>query len=208
MYNSVVINNNDIKKKYFDMAKLESTFLNMFLTLLISTAVSSLAASYVYNLTKDPIAEVDRQKQQKAIEMVMPGFTELNRFAILPHSGGDSLIFYEGIKDGEVIGVAINTYTHLGYNGLIRIMVGFTPDGTIVSYQVLEHKETPGLGSKIADNFKEQFDGKNPAAFSLKVRKDGGDVDAITAATISSRAVCDALSRAFQAYEEVKQKQN
>jgi electron transport complex protein RnfG len=190
------------------MAKLESTFLNMFLTLLISTAVSSLAASYVYNLTKDPIAEVDRQKQQKAIEMVMPGFTELNRFAILPHSGGDSLIFYEGIKDGEVIGVAINTYTHLGYNGLIRIMVGFTPDGTIVSYKVLEHKETPGLGSKIADNFKEQFDGKNPAAFSLKVRKDGGDVDAITAATISSRAVCDALSRAFQAYEEVKQKQN
>jgi len=190
------------------MAKLESTFLNMFLTLLISTAVSSLAASYVYNLTKDPIAEVDRQKQQKAIEMVMPGFTELNRFAILPHSGSDSLIFYEGIKDGEVIGVAINTYTHLGYNGLIRIMVGFIPDGTIVSYQVLEHKETPGLGSKIADNFKEQFDGKNPAAFSLKVRKDGGDVDAITAATISSRAVCDALSRAFQAYEEVKQKQN
>ena len=73
---------------------------------------------------------------------------------------------------------------------------------------MLEHKETPGLGSKIADNFKEQFDGKNPAAFSLKVRKDGGDVDAITAATISSRAVCDALSRAFQAYEEVKQKQN
>lgn len=190
------------------MAKLESTFLNMFLTLLIVTAISSLGAGVVYNLTKEPIAEVARQKQQKAIEQVMPGFDELRRFAVMPANGQDSLVFFEGTKEGEVIGVAVNTYTNLGYSGLIKLMVGFKPDGTIVNYEVLDHKETPGLGSKIAEGFKEQFNGKNPVDFKLTVTKDGGEVDAITAATISSRAVCDALNRAFLAYEEVKKQQN
>jgi len=190
------------------MAKLESTFLNMFLTLLTVTAISSLGAGVVYNLTKEPIAEVARQKQQRAIEQVMPGFDEYRRFAVMPANGQDSLIFFEGTKDGEVIGVAVNTYTNLGYSGLIKLMVGFRPDGTIVNYEVLDHKETPGLGSKIAEGFKEQFSGKNPVDFKLTVTKDGGEVDAITAATISSRAVCDALSRAFVTYEEVKKQQN
>lgn len=190
------------------MAKLESTFLNMFLTLLIVTAISSLGASVVYNLTKGPIAEVARQKQQKAIEQVMPGFTELKQYSVMPANGQDSLVFFEGTKDGEVIGVAVNTYTNLGYSGLIKLMVGFNPDGTIVNYEVLEHKETPGLGSKIAEGFKTQFNGKNPSQTTLKVKKDGGEIDAITAATISSRAVCDALQRASAAYGETKKQQN
>ncbi len=185
------------------MAKKESTFINMFLTLLIVTAISSLAASSVYNLTKGPIAEVARLKQQNAIEQVMPGFTELKSFSVMPGSGNDSLKFFEGYANGEKIGVAINTYTYLGYSGLIRLMVGFDTEGKIVNYKVLEHKETPGLGTKIADQFFiDHFIGRDPSTQPLKVNKDGGDIDAITAATISSRAVCDAVQRAYESYME------
>ena len=191
------------------MAKTESTFLNMFLTLLIVTAVSSLAASVVYNLTKGPIAEVQRLKQQKAIEQVMPGFTDLTKIQMMPATGPDSLTFFEGKKDGTDLGVAVNTYTYLGYSGLIKLMVGFKPDGTINNVEVLEQKETPGLGTKISTpKFKDQFVGKNPATFKVEVKKDGGEVDAITAATITSRAYCDAVMRAYNTFETLKKEQN
>ncbi len=77
-------------------------------------------------------------------------------------------------------------------------MAGFKPDGTIINITVLEHKETPGLGTKMTEpSFKDQFMDKNPVEYELKVKKDGGPVDAITAATISSRAYCDAVQRAY-----------
>jgi electron transport complex protein RnfG len=84
-------------------------------------------------------------------------------------------------------------------------MVGFTPDGKIYNTSVLEHKETPGLGDKMdirKSPWPKQFEGVNPSDFNLKVKKDGGDVDAITAATISSRAFCDAIDRAWKAYQK------
>jgi electron transport complex protein RnfG len=84
-------------------------------------------------------------------------------------------------------------------------MVGFKPDGTIHNISVLDHAETPGLGSKIeksSSSWSEQFNGKNPTDFQLQVRKDGGDVDAITAATISSRAYCDAVQKAYKAFQK------
>ncbi len=186
------------------MAQKESTFTNMLLTLLVVTAISSLAASGVYNLTKGPIAEVQRLKQQKAIEQVMPGFTHYDRQAVMPQNGGDSLLFFNGFTNEEPIGVAVNTYTNIGYSGLIKLMVGFKPDGSITNVEVLEQKETPGLGTKMATDWKNQFMGKNPKTFKLKVTKDGGDVDAITAATITSRAFCDAVQRASDSYEELK----
>ncbi len=190
------------------MAKKESTFSNMFLTLLIVTAISSLAASGVYNLTKEPIAEVQRLKQQKAIEQVMPGFTKYDRQAVMPQNGGDSLIFFKGFTDEKPIGFAVNTYTNEGYSGLIKLMVGFQPDGTISNIEVLEQKETPGLGTKMATNWKDQFMGKNPANFNLAVKKDGGDVDAITAATITSRAFCDAVQRAYDTRATIENDNN
>jgi len=84
-------------------------------------------------------------------------------------------------------------------------MVGFLPDGTIYDVEVLDHKETPGLGDKIdrkKSDFTRQFQNKNPGAFSLTVKKDGGSVDAITAATISSRAFCNAVQRAYDVYRK------
>ncbi len=194
------------------MAKKESTFLNMFLTLFIVTALSSLAASIVYNLTKGPIDEVARLKQQRAIEQVMPRVASYNEHKVMPASGKDSLTFFFGFRDNEKLGVAIISYTYTGYSGLIKIMVGFTPDGTIKNIEVLAQKETPGLGTKMAEpKFKDQFVGKNLADYkdhNILVAKEGGVIDAITAATITSRAFCDAVNRAYHAWEENKTAKN
>jgi electron transport complex protein RnfG len=96
------------------------------------------------------------------------------------------------------VGYAVKTYTDKGFGGHIELMAGFLPDGSIHNVLVLQHKETPGLGTRMTDaKFSNQFLGKNPATYALRVKKDGGEVDAITAATVSSRAYCDALERGF-----------
>jgi electron transport complex protein RnfG len=121
----------------------------------------------------------------------------------LPTGEGDSLEIYPAKKGGELVGYAVNTYTNDGFSGYINLMAGFKPDGTIINISVLNQKETPGLGTKMAEpGFKDQFKEKNPAEFSLKVKKDGGPVDAITAATISSRAFCDAVQRAYSTIQK------
>ena len=85
-------------------------------------------------------------------------------------------------------------------------MVGFNSEGIINNTAVLEHKETPGLGTKMKEpKFKDQFMGIDPGNFDLKVKKDGGDVDAITAATISSRAYSEAVDMAYQTYLKVQE---
>ena len=113
---------------------------------------------------------------------------------------GGELEFYPAKKNGELVGTAVKTYTNNGFGGKIWLMVGFNPDGSVANYSVLEHKETPGLGSKMdvwfTPNGKGNITGKTPGTQGLKVSKDGGDVDAITAATISSRAFLDAVNRA------------
>lgn len=184
------------------MAKKESTFLNMVLTLLIITGLSSLALSGVFELTKGPIAKARQEKKERAIKAVLPEFDTMLLKMVMPETGKDSLEFIAAYEDSLWVGTAISTYTYKGYSGLIKLMVGLLPDGCIERIAVLEQKETPGLGTKIADEkFKHQFIGKDPAKYILKVKKDGGDVDAITAATISSRAYCEAVQRACDAFK-------
>ncbi len=184
-------------------SKKESTFTTMVLTLLVITAVAALALGGVYQLTKKPIALAKKKKQEKAIKMVLPAFNKLESVKIPSYDGGDSLLFTYAKKDGKIIGVAVNSYSDKGFSGHIEIMVGFLPDGTIYNTAVMAHKETPGLGTKMAEpKFKDQFKGKNPASFKLKVKKDGGNFDAITAATISSRAFCDAVDRAYKTFKK------
>jgi Na+-translocating ferredoxin:NAD+ oxidoreductase subunit G len=119
---------------------------------------------------------------------------------------GGELVVYPAKSNGELQGVAIETFTNRGFSGEIRLMVGILPDGTINGIEVLEHKETPGLGDKIESSksdFHLQFEGENPKEdFQIRIKKDGGDVDAITATTISSRAYCDAVRRAWSTYME------
>jgi Na+-translocating ferredoxin:NAD+ oxidoreductase subunit G len=188
------------------MAKLESSLKNMILSLtLISLGASALLA-VTNNLTLKPIADQKAAKNISAIREVVPKFDNnpaTEKFK-LPTGEGDSLEVYPAKNGGQVVGYAVRTYTNKGFGGFISLMVGFRPDGSIVNINVLEQKETPGLGAKMVPQgtpdkpeFKDQFIDKNPATFSLKVKKDGGKVDAITAATISSRAFCDGVQRAY-----------
>ncbi len=170
----------------------------MVITLFVVTLIAGLALGGVYNVTKEPIALAKKAKAEAAVKAVIPEFDELKTYKVLAADGTDSLIFNEGYKAGELVGTAIETFSNNGYDPTqIRVVVGFSSDGKILNTSVVQHKETPGLGTKMKDEkFKTQFQNQDPVAFKLKVKKDGGSVDAITAATISSRAFCDALSRA------------
>lgn len=187
------------------MAKTESTFRNMTLSLTLISLVAATCLGFVYELTKAPIEASNLNKKLSAIKEVVPEFTnnpDAEMFR-LPTGDGDSLDVYPAKKDDTIVGYAVNTYSMKGFSGEIRLMAGFRPDGTIINISVLEQKETPGLGTKMKEpSFKDQFKDRNPSEFTLKVKKDRGQVDAITAATISSRAFCDAVSRAWNTLEK------
>ncbi|MEW5845342.1 MAG: RnfABCDGE type electron transport complex subunit G [Bacteroidota bacterium] len=185
---------------------MESNFKNMTATLLIISLVASAALGLVYQSTKEPIALAQQAKINNAIKAVLPEFDNQpgNEAYTVPVEGGE-LTFYPATKQGQPIGTAVKTFSNNGFAGRIELMVGFLPDGTINKVAVISHKETPGLGDKMEpkkSNFSLQFEGKNPESFKLRVKKDGGDVDAITASTISSRAYCDAVTRAYNALKE------
>jgi len=185
--------------------KPESNFINMIMTLLLVAAIAGLALGGVYVVTKEPIAKAKEAKLKSALGKVLPAFDTIHVQQVKPIDGEDSLTFYTGYKNNDMVGTAIKTYSNKGYGGEIELMVGFKPDMTINNTAVLKHKETPGLGDKMSKSKSEwsnQFLGKNPAEFKLGVKKDGGDVDAITAATITSRAFCDAVKRAYETYEK------
>jgi len=185
------------------MAKKESTFLNMLITLVVISLVSATALGYVYELTKEPIELAKQNKNLEAVIQVVPEFdNDLNASKFqLATSDGDTLESYVAKKGDSIVGTAVKTFSNKGFSGEVWLMVGFTPDGSIYNISILEHQETPGLGTKMSDpSFKDQFNNKNPETFKLRVKKDGGDVDAITAATVSSRAFCDAVERAHKAF--------
>lgn len=187
------------------MAKTESTFKNMVLSLTMISLVASALLGIVYQMTKAPIELSVLNKKLAAIKQVVPEFTNNPNDDMyrLPTGEGDSLDIYPAKKDGNIVGYAVNTYSKKGFSGNINLMAGFKSDGTIINITVLEQKETPGLGTKMTEPaFKNQFNDKLPAEFRMKVKKDGGSVDAITAATISSRAFCDAIQRAYNTLQK------
>ena len=113
----------------------------------------------------------------------------------------DSTEIYTGAMNGDVTGTAIIGSSEKGFSGLIKIMVGFHPDGSINNISVLEQKETPGLGTKIKDDkFIRQFRDQNPSEYNLKAKKDGGDIDALTGATITTRAFGEATQQAYDVF--------
>ena len=183
------------------MAKLESTFKNMVLSLVSISVVAAVALAGVFLLTSGRIEDQKAQKQQKAIMDVLPQKGEGAQIAE-PEKVGD-VVIYRATKDGKEIGAAVEV-SEMGFGGAQKLMVGFDAEGKIVDYDVLEHQETPGLGDKIVFWFKNaEKPGQNilgREAKNLTVSKDGGEVDAITAATISSRAFLRAINKAYAAY--------
>lgn len=192
------------------MAKKESTFLNMVLTLLLVSLLASAALGGVYLATKEPIAIALEKKKILAIKRVTPEHNnEPSKEFYSMLVDGDSLFVYIAKQGNDTVGVAIETWSKNGYGGIIKLLAGFKTDGTIQNIAVLEHKETPGLGSKISKAISKwsfQFNGLNPGKDKIAITKnkgkDGGTIDAITASTITSKAYVDAVLRAYNAYKK------
>ncbi len=191
------------------MAKLKSTFTNMFLSLSLICLSVALLLAQVNKMTATPIAEAKAMKLKSAIGEVVPHFDNdpVEDVFLIPDEKGDSLLVYPATKSGELVGIAISNSAS-GFAGEIQIMVGFDMENKIVSYEVLEHSETPGLGSKMNEWFKDaesdnkSIIGKNMSIGALTLKNDGGNIDGITASTITSRAFLDAINRAYIAYSE------
>jgi electron transport complex protein RnfG len=187
------------------MAKRESTFGSMLIVLSAVALVAAGLLGSVYALTKEPIRLAELEKKNNAIMAVVPEFNNVPSEEFVKYGvAGDSLTLYTAKMDGALVGTAVETFTNSGFSGEIKLMVGFAPDGSIVDVAVVKHAETPGLGDKMEaakSDFHVQFMGQNPEEFKLLVTKDKGDVDAITASTISSRAYCEAVQRAYDAYK-------
>ena len=188
---------------------MKSTLVNMTAVLFGITLVASAGVGVVNMITEEPIALAKEAATKSALTEVLPAFesTEEQTLTIdeLP------ITVYTARNGGEVAGYAVQTMTKQGFNGVVRLMVGFTPDGEVVNVNVLEQSETPGLGTKMADEGNvllgsiqgQKLENKKLVGCKLAVTKDGGDVDALTAATISSRAYVDAVNRAWMAYKSV-----
>ena len=187
------------------------------------TAISVALLAYVNELTKGPIAEANAKTLNKALKQVLPEFTNNpvgESDTIFSEKDGKKVvdfIVYPAKKGEEWVGSAVESKA-MGFGGELKVLVGFDAKGKIYNYSLLAHTETPGLGSK-ADKWFGAYDatkgekavthemskksiiGMSPGEGELKVSKDGGQVDAITASTITSRAFLNAINKAYEAYK-------
>ena len=181
---------------------MESSLKNMVLVLFTITLLSSAAVGGVYMLTEVPIAQAKVAAVNNALKQVLPEYEattsqdiEVNALPIKVHTAT--------VAD-KAVGYAVESNSKNGFGGEVRLMVGFDTEGTILNINVLEQKETPGLGTKMADEgnvLLASLKDKNAAQINLTVKKDGGDIDALTAATISSRAYAEAVAVAYEAFK-------
>ena len=187
------------------MAKMESTLKNMLISLGGIALVCALLLAVVNALTEKRILKVNQEKTARAIARVLPAYNGATLDTTLTIGDEVFAVHKAMADDTTLVGYAIETVT-AGFGGPVNLMVGFTPAGEICSTDVVSHTETPGLGAKITEgdsHFRRQFEGRNPAFFNLTVTKDGGDVDAITASTITSRAIALAVAKAYDVYKAV-----
>ncbi len=186
------------------MKRLESNLLNMVVSLTLVAVAAAALLGGLYTLTKDPIAVQKAEKQQKAVAEVLPAIDGLT---VTEGEDIDGMIVYKAYLNDELKGVAVQTEEN-GFGGKFKMMIGFDGEGNVVNYSVLEHQETPGLGDKMTKWFKtdkkqQSILAKSPEKVNFTVSKDGGDIDAITAATISSRAFLLSVRNAYEVYKQV-----
>jgi electron transport complex protein RnfG len=185
--------------------------LRLIITLSLICLISGALLAKVNDMTKDAIAAAKRAKKLDALENVLPAYdNEPDNASCVVTNNGRAFTCYIARKDGKFAGTAIETSSSAGYGGDISLMLGINADGKTKAIYILKQTETPGLGANIVTpKFKSNFEDKDIAKNNWSVKKDGGDVDQITAATISSRAVTGAVKDAIDAYlaniEKIKQ---
>ena len=193
------------------MKKLESTITNMVVVLVGVALITGSILAYVNHVTEEPIRQQAEKTLADGIKAVMGGveLTVAKDDTVRQTVSGKEIIFviHEAVgTDKQPLGAAVESTTG-GFGGDFKILVGFDNDGKILGYTILQHSETPGLGAKADKWFQKDGKGcvigKNPATDNLTVKKDGGDVDAITASTITSRAFLLAVNQAYQVYKSL-----
>lgn len=177
----------------------------LFALTLISSAAGLLLA-YTNKVTATPIADAGQKETTAALRAVLPDFDNNPLDATCEITDGNrKWMFHVARKGGVFSGVAFESSSTKGYGGEIAIMIGVTATGTVKNIRILSQHETPGLGTKIAeDPFRRQFDNKPIEGTSWAVRKDNGSFDAVTGATISSRAVLEAVRDGLDVYRRHK----
>lgn len=193
------------------MKKLESTITNMVIVLVGVALVTGSILAYVNHVTEEPIKLQAEKTLADGIKAVMGGveLTVAKEDTVKQTAAGKELTFiiHEAVgKDNKPVGAAVESTTG-GFGGDLKVLVGLDTDGNILGYTILQHSETPGLGAKADKWFQKDgkgcIIGKNPATDDLTVKKDNGDIDAITASTITSRAFLLAVNQAYQAYKSM-----
>lgn len=187
-----------------------NSMLRLALVLTLITAGAGLILSMVEAVTREPIAEQRRLETLRALKAVLPPANNSpDQDVVHLVTGQDKRgrdvqrTFYRGRQEAELSGVAFKVVAPDGYSGNIAVMVGVDPEGTVAGIEILSHSETPGLGDKIAlPSFKGIFVGKNLQNADWRVKKDGGEFDQITGATISPRAVVGAVRNGLEFYSE------
>jgi electron transport complex protein RnfG len=176
------------------------------IVLTIICVVAAAALSEVYTLTKEPIERAAREEKLSAIRHITPPFTnepDVDRVTIPlgKDDQGNEITrdYYVATKDNAIVGIDFEASSPAGYGGTIYLIVGVTPDGAITGVEVLKHSETPGLGTKVtAETWLAQFKGKDLKNTTWAVKKDGGDIDYTSGATISPRAVVSAVKQGLE----------
>ena len=201
------------------MAKRESSFINMVVTLFAVTFIASATLGGIYEITKEPIAKALQAKKEASITKVLTykdkalEFDTIKSYSIMPKSGEDSLFFNEAYKGDELVGTAVETYTDNGFSGRFTIMVGFFPDGKIINTAVLSHKETPGLGAEVEnEEWKNIWKGKilynTDGGVELKVVKGASsnkyEIDGLSGATLTSNGVSNMIEYLSNVFWRIK----
>jgi len=179
---------------------LSSSLSHMIIAMTSVAVFASTIIGFSHSVTKEPIQIAKDNRKLEAIKEVISTEFDNNPFAERIDIG-NGIELYPARLGTKITSIAIKSYSNNAFSGRLELIVGFMLDGTINGYKIIEQKETPGLGTKVTEQkFSSQFKGLNPENESFKVRQDGGEIDAVTSATISSRAVIDAISRAYNKY--------
>ena len=181
----------------------QSNLKNMVLCLTLVCLFCASVLAGVYALTCEPIKAAEAGELKASIGMVLPGGGQISE-PLAVDIDGTEYQYYKSEKDGSVQAYAVKSETN-GFGGKLSLMVGVLPDGTVWATRVLSHSETPGLGAKCTtdEGFYSQFRGLGPDK-ALRLKKDGGDLDAITASTITSRAYTLAVSNAVNVVKSLQ----
>lgn len=170
----------------------KSTLTNMVLCLTAVCLVCAALLGGIYAVTLKPIEAAAQKALTESIAVVLPEGGELSDAQACDAEGIDE--YYVSTANGTPAAYAVKTTTN-GFGGPLTLMVGVLPDGTVFNTSVLSHAETPGLGAKCSTDEAFMAQWKNFSG-KLAVKKDGGDIDAITASTITSRAYTKAVLQA------------